>query len=151
MNKAIIVDVDGTLVDVSGARHYVVGRTREQGKDFHHFHLAAMFCPPNQWVLDFVAEQKQSGSTVLIVTARKRQWEWQTRAWMEKHGVQFDRLFMREDSDQRKDVEVKRDILATIKQEFDVVCAIDDNPNVIALWNEQGIPVHVVPGWDEEA
>lgn len=151
MDKAIIVDVDGTLVDVSGARHYVVGRTREQGKDFHHFHLAAMFCPPHRWVLDRVEDAAMAGWKVLIVTARKRQWEWQTRAWMEKHGVQFDRLYMRPDADNRKDVDVKRDILALIEQEFEVVVAIDDNPNVIALWKENNIPVIVVPGWDERA
>jgi len=148
--RALIVDVDGTLVDVSGARHYVLGRTRKQGKDFHHFHLAALFCPPVERTVRLVAEAKKSGWTILVVTARKRMWERGTRDWLAKHEVEFDRLFMRADSDQRKDVEVKRDILARIREEYDVGMAIDDNPNVIALWRAEGIPVEVVPGWVEE-
>lgn len=149
--KALIVDVDGTLVDVSGARHYVVGRTREQGKDFHHFHLAALFCPPVERTVRMVQVAHEAGWTILVVTARKRMWERVTRDWLAKHEVKYDRLYMRENADQRKDVEVKRDILARIREEFDVGFAIDDNPNVIALWESEGIPVERVPGWDEEA
>jgi phosphoglycolate phosphatase-like HAD superfamily hydrolase len=51
--------------------------------------------------------------------------------------------------DGRPDVEVKREILAQVRQRYDVVRAWDDNPHVVALWESEGVPVTLVPGWDE--
>jgi len=56
---------------------------------------------------------------------------------------------MRSQADGRADVDVKRDILASIRQRFRVVLAVDDNPSIVALWNEERIPVVTWPGWPE--
>ena len=143
---AVIVDVDGTLVDVSGVRHYVLEDPRR--KDFHHFHLAAMFCPPIASTVALVRALWGSGVTVYIVTARKRRWLRHTQDWLWKHSIGYDALFMRADDDDRRDVLVKADILDDILTRHDVVLAVDDNPAVIALWQERGIPTVIVPGWD---
>jgi hypothetical protein len=55
---------------------------------------------------------------------------------------------MRADNDFRPDYEVKKDILARIRNSWDVVEAWDDNPNVTRLWQEEGIPFVLVPGWE---
>jgi hypothetical protein len=57
-------------------------------------------------------------------------------------------LIMRGDKDQRKDYEVKKDMLATIRQAYNPIHAWDDNPSIITLWNEEGIPCTVVDGWE---
>lgn len=141
----IIVDVDGTIVDVSGVRHYVLDDPRR--KDFEHFHLGAMFCPPIEKTIALMSLLRSSGYAVVIVTARKERWRRYTRWYMEKHGIEYDALFMRADDDQRRDVDVKRDILATIRERWNPRHAIDDNPSVIAMWREEGLAVTVVPGW----
>ena len=64
------------------------------------------------------------------------------------HGVPSDMLMMRGNEDNRKDYEVKRDMLNTIRKAYDVVHAWDDNPAIIRLWAEEGIPHTVVPGWE---
>jgi hypothetical protein len=57
---------------------------------------------------------------------------------------------MRRDNDFRSDVIVKREILANIRRDgYNPIYAYDDNPAVVALWKEEGIPCHIVPGWDE--
>lgn len=56
---------------------------------------------------------------------------------------------MRGDDDVRPDVEVKRRIHEILLRDHDyrIVEAIDDNPSIVALWRELGIPTTVVPGW----
>lgn len=144
---AIIVDMDGTLVDVRGIRHYV--RPGRQFRDFDRFHKASLFSPPNHDVLRRVFEEREAGRAVFVVTARRDRYERLTRDWLAKHDVEFDELLMRRDNDQRYDVDVKRDILRSIRQTHRVVLAIDDNPSIIALWESQHVPVLVVPGWDD--
>lgn len=142
---AIIVDVDGTLVDVSAIRHYVMGGGR---KDFDSFHAAAKFCPPIDSTLKLIKLMHPSVH-VIVVTARRRTWEYQTRQWLNQ-WVGFDELHMREDGDHRKDFDVKRDILASLRERFEIVLAIDDNPSVIALWESEDIQTIRIPGWVEE-
>jgi FMN phosphatase YigB (HAD superfamily) len=149
--EAIIVDMDGTLVDVEGARHYVLAD--ESGhRDFEHFHQASLFCPANEKVTAWVHEQREVfGRTVFVVTARKARWERLTRDWLAKHEIPYDALCMRSEWDNRHDYQVKQDILAKIRETHEPVAAIDDNPSVIALWERAGIPeVIVVPGWVED-
>ena len=142
---AVIVDVDGTLCDVSGIRHYVTGKRR----NFDKFHKASALCPPIPATLEWVADWVERGAAIIIVTARRREYEQLTRTWLHKWDVDCHELHMRANNDDRPDREVKRDILANIRERYEVIAAIDDNPNVIALWESEGIPTTVVPGWDK--
>ena len=144
---AVIVDVDGTLCDVSGIRHYVAPGQRK--RDFTKFHAASAVCPARTEVLDWVRAHQAAGHAVIVVTARKRRWEYLTRRWLRKWDVQFDVLAMRADADERPDVLVKADLLAKLRQRgYRIVAAIADNPHVIALWERERIEVTLVPGWD---
>jgi hypothetical protein len=57
---------------------------------------------------------------------------------------------MRGAKDQRPDVEVKKDILDTLRQKWDILMAVDDNPSVLSLWQSEGIKTITVPGWIED-
>ncbi|HET9648219.1 MAG TPA: hypothetical protein VFP34_08290 [Microlunatus sp.] len=61
--------------------------------------------------------------------------------------VPFDALIMRADIDDRSEVEFKQAALAAIQQQYEVVLAVDDNPTVIRLWSDHGIPTRLVAGW----
>ena len=146
MAEAVIVDVDGTLCDVSTVRHHIAKRP----KNFDAFHAASAQCPPIAQTLDFVERHHRAGRTIVVVTARRYQWEGLTRAWLQRHlTVPFVGPFMRGDDDVRPDVEVKRRIHEILLRDHDyrIVEAIDDNPSIVALWQELGIPTTVVPGW----
>ena len=56
--------------------------------------------------------------------------------------------FMRGNDDNRKDYEVKKDMLNTIRKNWEVIYAVDDNPSIIKLWTEEGIPTTIVDGWE---
>lgn len=143
MTNAVIFDVDGTLCDVQGIRHYV----REE-RNFDLFHRASLFCPP---IPEVVALTHSLDPRVkrIVVTARQNRYEDVTKMWLQKHNVRYDRLYMRAWDDTRKDYTVKREILAQIRSDgFVPVFAVDDNPQVIRLWKQEGIPVMEIPGFD---
>lgn len=143
---AWIFDIDGTLADVREFRHYVLNKP----KNFDKFHEHSIYAPAHQHVVDMAHAAKGAGHDVVVVTARKAKWRNHTAFWLADKGIPSDALFMRGDKDSRKDYEVKKDILAQIRQTWNVVHAVDDNPNIIKLWREEGIPATIVDGWLEE-
>lgn len=139
---AVIFDMDGTLCDVRGIRHYVTGERR----NFDAFHRSSLFCPPNAWVVNFARGLPRE--SVVIVTARDARYERVTRDWLAKHEVGFAALYMRPWGDQRPDYVTKAEILERIRADgYRPVVAVDDNPSVIALWKENGISTITVPGF----
>jgi hypothetical protein len=55
---------------------------------------------------------------------------------------------MRKDDDHREDYEVKKDILDHINEYWEVQHAVDDNPSIIKLWEENGISTTKIGTWD---
>lgn len=143
LSEAIVVDLDGTLVDVSDLRDWVTGKR----KDYHQFHTLAEFAPPIPETVKAVQAAWDRGLTVLLVTARQDKYRGGTLRWLNKHNVPFDRLFMRKEKDFRPDYDIKEEILLQDLKDYNIVEAWDDNPHVIKLWDTHGISVHVVPGW----
>lgn len=141
---AVIVDVDGTLVDVSSVRHHL----EKPKRNFDLFHSESAGCPPIAQTLTWVEEMHDSGHHILVVTARMEKWRGLTTAWLQQHLPRpHSELVMRRDRDFRPDYDVKREIHDQLAARYDLRHAIDDNPNVVQLWNDLGIPVTVVPGW----
>jgi len=147
--KAIIFDMDGTLANVSGIRHYLRPTPPHRSKNFDAFHAESVDCPPNPAVLNHAMVAHLLGHQIIIVTARRARWRHHTAWWLALHGVPSDAMFMRGDKDNRPDYNVKSDILDAISHTWDVVHAVDDNPAVIALWQERGIPTTIVEGWED--
>lgn len=145
MTDAIIVDMDGTLCDVSSIRHYVTGDRR----DFRAFHEASRFMPARSDVALIVRVAAAMGLAVVIVTARDERFERPTRDFLTRHGFDIDALFMRPWGDQRRDTAVKADILDRVRAAgFRPVFAVDDRDDIAAVWRAAGITTHVVPSDD---
>lgn len=139
----VIFDMDGTLADVRGIRHHVMGKR----KDFHKFHSASIDVPANEEVARAARQAHADGLAVLIVTARKAVWRNHTAFWLALNAIPSEGLWMRANHDDRPDREVKQDILNSIRESFHVVHAWDDNPSVIEVWHRNGIPTTTVEGW----
>ena len=144
---AYIFDMDGTLADVRSIRHHVLN----EPKDFDAFHDASINVPPHQHVVDLLNNAISEGHQIIIVTARRAKWRDHTAMWLALNNIHSDALFMRGDDDRRKDYEVKKDILETIRQAWTVVHAVDDNPRIIKLWEEEGIPNTIIDGWEKDS
>lgn len=151
--NAVIFDMDGTLADVSAIRHYIVPpNPMPKGwyKDFHSFHRESVDAPVNAAVRDHAIRASVLGNAILVVTARRAMYRNPTAWFLALHGVPSDALYMRGDNDGRPDYLVKKDILASIRTRYNVIHAVDDNPAVIALWHDEGIPTTVVEGFGFE-
>ena len=151
MRNAVIFDMDGTLANVSSIRHHLTAfdaTKRRVIKHFDRFHAESVNVPPHNHVVNAAQVAKMLGHDVLIVTARKHQWRNHTAWWLAMHDVPSDALFMRGNDDNRRDYEVKKDILSIIRKAWNPIYAWDDNPAIIRLWQEEGIPHTVVEGWE---
>jgi hypothetical protein len=151
MKSAVIFDMDGTLADVSSIRHHLTKfeeTKRRVVKHFDKFHAESVNVPSHPHVVNAAQVAHMLGVKVLIVTARKFMWRHHTAWWLAMHKVPSDMLMMRGNEDYRKDYLVKKDMLNTIRQAYNVIHAWDDNPSIIKLWKEEGIPCTVVEGWE---
>jgi hypothetical protein len=148
MRKGIILDMDGTLVQVNSIRHHLVGRYR----DFHRFHSESLGCPPNPEVIDAAVQAYHDGLAILIVTARVERYWAVTQLWLRQNlPIPWTQIYMRKDKDYRPDSIVKQEILCKIKADgFDPVEAWDDRTDVAAVWESHGIKVNLVEGFGFE-
>lgn len=142
---AYIFDMDGTLVDTSGIVHYVLNRP----KDFDSFHRESVNAPARPEVVQMVHDAIAEGHEIVIVTARDASWRNHTAMWLALNHVPSHAMFMRKKHDRRKDYIIKKEILAKIRQTWDVIHAVDDNPAVIQLWEEENISTTRIPGYYE--
>ena len=141
---AHIYDVDGTLANVDPYLHYVRGSDR----DYDAFHEASIGALPNIEVVEMLNNSVSDGLSVLIVTSRKEKYRGLTSMWLAKNNIRSHGLFMRADNDNRPDYEAKKDMLDKINQLWDVQHAVDDNSNVIRLWEDNHIPTTKIGTWD---
>ena len=141
---AYIFDVDGTLANVDPYLHYVRGSNR----DYEAFHEASIDALPNIEVVEMLNHAFFDQMHVIIVTSRKEKWRGLTSYWLAKNDIGHHALYMRSDEDDRPDYEVKKDILLKIKNHWNVIHAVDDNPNVIRLWENYGITTTKIGAWD---
>jgi hypothetical protein len=141
---AHIYDVDGTLANVDPFLHFIRG----DKKSYDAFHSASLHAIPNMNVLEMLNNSVSDGHSVLIVTSRKEKYRSLTSMWLAKNNIRSHALFMRADDDNRPDYEAKKDMLNKIAKLWDVTHAIDDNPNVIRLWEDNNIPTTKIGTWD---
>lgn len=149
--KAWIFDVDGTLANVDSILYHIVKQhdRPEFKKNFAQFHKDSVNCPPRPEVVDMVWEAIDNNKDIIVVTARREEWRAHTAYWLkQKANVPHDALFMRDNHDYRPDYDVKKDILDHIRLFWNVEHAIDDNPKIIKLWEENGIPTTKIGTWD---
>lgn len=136
MRDAVIVDLDGTLCDVSSILHHVDGEDR----NYAAFHAASADCPPRAEVVDAVRAAHAEGKAVLVVTSREFVWRDLSLDWLVAHDIPYDELVMRIVGDYRPDHEVKAEMLDQIEADgWSVSEAWEDSEDIIELWRSRGI------------
>lgn len=150
MHKAVIFDVDGTLANVDPYLHHIrnIHHSPNFKKDFDTFHSESINAEPNAEVVEMLNRAFFDQHHVIIVTSRRETWRGVTSYWLAKNDIGHHALYMRKDGDFRPDYEVKKDILLSIKKHWNVIHAVDDNPAVLKLWFEYGIPTTKIGDWD---
>lgn len=131
---AVIIDIDGT----------VAHRTNRGPFDYH----MVSYDEPDSVVIEVAASLWRAGHKLIFVSARDDSCFNDTYRWLVQYCPPFVKLHMRATGDFRTDAEVKRDIYDfLIKDEYDVLCVLDDRNSVVDMWREIGLTcLQVAPG-----
>ena len=135
----VVFDVDGTLAEFDADRlGHLVHRVEKHWDDFHHGMVDAALIAP---IAKLMRRPKESGETIVICSGRPRGWAEHTIAWLHKHDLPFDGIYLRAtDQDSASDPEVKRSALNEMKADgFKPWLVIDDRTSVVEAWRNEGL------------
>jgi len=139
MNRTIIVDVDGTIADASGRKHWVASKPRNWKAFFADIESDPLILPVSK-VIEALSE---TGIYDLVIcTGRAEEYKPATLRWLHRHfpDVHFSAYYFRKDGDYRDDTEIKKDMLDQMRKDgFDPIMAFDDRKKVVDMWVENGI------------
>lgn len=126
--KAILVDIDGTLAHMNkkrGAFEWDKVKVDDVDK------VVRLF-------VNALAEK----ATIIVLSGRDGSCKELSTEWLEENKVHFDKFFIREAGDMRKDSIIKEEIFwRDIAPHYNVVAVIDDRPQVVRMWMELGVKV----------
>lgn len=132
----VIVDIDGTLAEISHRVHLV----RKHPKDWSAF-FGSMDKDIIRHEVAAKVNQLRDNHEIVLVTGRPDSYKKQTETWLSQNNIKYDRLYMRRSNDKRRDTEVKQNILNTYIDKALVKLVIDDRPAVIRMWRDNGLEV----------
>lgn len=145
IQKAIIVDLDGTLCDISHRRP-LVEKEKPDWKSFNH-PWQIKRDKLNNWCFILIRAMAATGYKIVFVTGREgtKDIKIATEDWFRLHLTTEwlwlnSRALFRKEGDFRKDYVIKKEIYETyIKDRYDVLFVIDDRKQVVDMWREIGL------------
>lgn len=135
--KAIIIDLDGTLADCEHRRCFIEG-TKKDWKSFSRDENIIQD-KLNLWCATIINKFKDSHK-ILLVTGRMEISRKITIEWLNKFDIKYDLLLTRKDNDFRKDSVIKEELYKNlIEPHFDVLFCLDDRKQVVDTWRALGL------------
>lgn len=124
--NAIMVDVDGTLANIDWRDPYDASRCDEDGVYGEIVYLV------NNMYLD--------GNVVIIMSGRMDTYQEPTKKWLANNQVRYDKLYMRQAGDYRKDSIIKKEIFDNhIRGKYNITFVLDDRNQVVDMWRSIGL------------
>lgn len=126
---AIVVDLDGTLAHANSRNIFDYSRVDTDDCDEAVKKVVNIFWRTHP---------------VIIMSGREGTEECldKTKKWLQKHGVRYDRIYMRAEGDHRPDYIVKREMFVDhVAGEYNVLFVLDDRNSVVDEWRSMGLKV----------
>lgn len=137
----VIVDIDGTLADITHRLH-LIAKPKPRWPEFFD---ACDGDAPIKTVLKMVHSIRRGEPSpgmenrLIFCTGRPEHTRGKTRYWLHKQSLNGP-LYMRADGDFREDSIIKRELLVRIREDgYDPVLAIDDRKRVVDMWRAEGL------------
>jgi phosphoglycolate phosphatase-like HAD superfamily hydrolase len=140
----VIFDIDGVLSDAASRQHFI-----ERGRrDWRAFFDACGDDPLIEEVAR-VVELLDPAITVVLLTGRPLRVQPQTLAWLDRYGLRWDLLIMRDVGDYSAAREFKRDTVDDLRRyRFDLRLAFEDDRRNLEMFRAEGIPcVYIHSGY----
>jgi phosphoglycolate phosphatase-like HAD superfamily hydrolase len=142
--RTVVFDIDGVLSDAEGRQHFL-----EHGRrDWNAFFEA---CGADG-VIEEIArllELLDSSLQIVLLTGRPLRVQPQTLAWLERYGLRWDILIMRDWGDYSHVTNFKRAVVGELRDAgFEPLLALEDDPHNHAMYVDEGIPcVYIHSGY----
>jgi hypothetical protein len=134
---AILCDIDGTLADCNHRRHHLIKN------DWKSFFAESAADPPIPAVVKLIQDLGHGPNPILFVSGRPEDYRLPTLKWLQENLYPYPvancHLYMRPAGDFRPDYIIKKEILDTIRQNYEPFISIDDRTNVVRMWRENGV------------
>ncbi|MER5887953.1 AAA family ATPase [Streptomyces sp. NPDC001941] len=125
---AVLCDIDGTLALRGDRGPYDFGRCDEDQLNASVSGALRAF-------------RRADGDTIVLLSGRSEDHRALTEAWLARHEVPYDELWMRASGDGRSDDVVKAELFdAHVRDRYAVRLSLDDRDRVVALWRHIGLP-----------
>jgi hypothetical protein len=135
-SPAIVFDMDGVLSDAAGRQHYIEYPFPDWEAFFH-------ACGDDS-LIDEVArllELLDESHRIVLLTARPIRVQPQTLAWLERYGLRWDLLIMREFGDYMASRVFKKRSVGELRDYgFDLRLAFEDDPRNVHMFHGEGVP-----------
>ena len=143
---AVVFDIDGVLSDAAGRQHFIERGRRDWAAFFE-----ACGDDPVIEEIERLLELLDSGLLIILLTGRPRRVEPHTVAWLERYGLRWDLLVMRDRGDYDHVTVYKRAVVHDLRHYgFDLRLALEDDPSNHAMFVAEGIPcVYIHSGYYE--
>lgn len=156
---AIIVDIDGTIADISHRLHFI----EWEKKDWDGFYHNLSEDKPKQDIIDLIKcirtsllSDKENYCRIIFITWRSSATYFKTSKWLEECWIINDwkletasALLMRREWDFRQDYEIKKEIYENeVKDKYDVKYVFEDRDQVVKMYRELWLTVLQVANGD---
>lgn len=143
--KAIIVDINGTLSEVSDIVHFI----KEKPKDWDSFFDKMNDAKPNAMVKEFVKALGKDYEIVLV-SGSPEKFKKETVNWLSKNQIVFDEIHFRSNDDKKRGFQFKKSLFEDdLKEKYNVILVLDDKQDACEMWRSLGLDCWHV-GKDEE-
>ena len=137
MNKkdCIIIDLEGTLSNCSHRIHHY------ENKDYDKWNELFREDTVHESMVEIINRYKVNGIQIILCTAKSANYFNQAMTWLNKNELLsfFDGFYFRVPKDKRSSVEVKKEMLESITEKFNVLVAYDDREDICQMYFGQGI------------
>jgi len=140
----IVVDLDGTLADCKHRLKYIDG-TDGPKKNWKMFFEGMGDDPVIENIKDLI-DLTYPNHDVVLATGRPEDYRGMTEAWLKKHNIRYNVLYMRPFGDYRPDTIVKQEMLDLYMEKEKIEMWIDDKPEVIEQVRTNKVKTLLVKG-----
>lgn len=142
--RTYIVDIDGTLADLSHRLHFI----QKDPKDWDGFFDACADDKPIRNVIRVVRTLGlcplggENLPQIIYLTGRPERVRRETQIWLSQQFLPTGKVIMRKDGDHRPDTQAKKELMESIIAEGGTIVGVfEDRPSVCRVWREMGLTV----------
>lgn len=132
-------------MDINHRRKYVEGEQKDWKKFFEYMEFDTI----RDDVFHLAHALHKDDYVIIVCSGRNERYRELTEKQLAFGKLEYQALMMRGDDDYRPDWEVKREMLAEIRNSgFDPKISVDDRPSVVSMWRDHGLTTFDVGGWE---